>query len=150
AKENKQSNGEEKKANAEPAWFSAHAQATMVTQIHDRFPSPYVGEHSLLPDEPAATSLTATVFLNARLWQCGGSSGELIFNPELAGGRGFSGVEGVAGFPNGEITRVGVPEPTPYIARLFYRHIWGLGGEQEKIEDIPNQIAGTRDVQRIT
>src|SRR5262249_59321759 len=31
-----------------------------------------------------------------------------------------------------------------------YRHTIGLGGEQEKVEDGPNQIAGTRDVDRIT
>jgi high affinity Mn2+ porin len=45
---------------------------------------------------------------------------------------------------------VGVVEPTPYFARLFYRQIWGLGGEQETIKDEPNQIAGKLDVDRIT
>src|SRR5262249_5328108 len=40
--------------------------------------------------------------------------------------------------------------PTPYIARLFLRQIYGLGGEQEKVEDLPNQIAGKRDIDRIT
>src|SRR5207245_1353584 len=80
----------EKEKEPEPAWYSAHAQATLVTQKHDQFHSPYVGPHSLLPDEPAATSLTATLFLDARLWESDGNSGELVFNPEVAGGRGFS------------------------------------------------------------
>lgn len=141
-----------KEKEPEPTWLGAHAQATMITQAHDQFRSPYVGPLSLLPNEASATSLTATLFLAARLWECDGNSGELVFNPEIAGGKGFSGVNGVAGFPNGDITRVGVVEPTPFIARLFYRQTWGLGGEQEKVEDEigENQIPGTRDVNRIT
>jgi high affinity Mn2+ porin len=134
----------------EDAWYSAHAQATMVTQVHDVFPSPYIGPLSLLPDEPSATSLTSTLFLAARLWEWGGYTGELVFDPEIAGGRGFSGVNGLAGFPNGEITRVGTVEPTPYIARLLLRQTWGLDGPWERVEDAPNQVAGHRDLDRVT
>jgi high affinity Mn2+ porin len=142
----------EKKKEEEPkeTWYSAHAQATMVTQTHDAFPSPYIGGRSLLPVEPSPTSVTATLFLDARLWEADSWSGELVVNPEMSGGRGFSGVVGLAGFPNGEITRIGVVEPTPYFARLFLRQTWGLGDEQEKVEDEANQIAGSRDVDRIT
>jgi high affinity Mn2+ porin len=85
-----------------------------------------------------------------RLWQCPGNTGELIFNPEMAGGSGLSGANGIAGFPNGEITRVGVVEPTPYIARLYLRETCALGDETEKVEDEANQIAGTRPVDRLT
>jgi high affinity Mn2+ porin len=126
-------------------WLSAHAQGTIVTQTHDVFPSPYIGPLSLLPKEPAATTETATVFLDVRLWQ----GGEIVFDPEISGGKGLSGTSGLAGFPNGEATRVGAPEPTPYIARLFYRQTWELSGEQEKVEDGPNQIAGTRPIDRV-
>ena len=152
-KENGNSSEEKKNGKEEEAkesWFSAHAQATMVTQTHDVFPSPYIGPKSLLPVEPSPTSLTATLFLDARLWKSDEWSGELVFNPELAGGRGFSGVLGLAGFPNGENQKVGEVQPTPYFARLFLRQTWGFGGEQEKVEDEPNQIAGTRDVDRVT
>jgi high affinity Mn2+ porin len=127
-------------------WYRGHAQTTVVTQEHDHFRSPYVGRNSLLPDEDAPTSLTSTVFFDARLWE----GGELVFNPELSGGRGFSGTTGLGGFSNGEITRVGVVEPTPYIARLFLRQAFEFGGELEKVEDGPNQIAGMRDVERLT
>jgi high affinity Mn2+ porin len=140
----------EKEEEPEEAWYSAHAQATVVTQEHPRFNSPYIGAHSLLPDEPSATSMTGTLFLDYRLCEYGGNSTELVFNPEIAGGRGFSGVQGVAGFPNGEITRVGTVEPTPYIARLFLRQTCCLGDEVEKVEDEANQIAGTRPVDRLT
>ncbi len=146
-KEDEKKNGKEE---VKESWFSGHAQATMVSQYHGAFPSPYIGPHSLLPVERTATSLTATLFLDARLWDTDGWSGELVFNPELAGGQGLSGVQGIAGFPNGEITRVGEPPPTPYFARLFLRQTFGFGGEQEKVEDGPNQIAGSRDVNRFT
>src|SRR5207249_688667 len=117
-----------------------------VTQEHQPFHSPYVGPHSLVPEENSATSLTSTVYFAARLWE----GGEIVFNPELAGGRGLSGTTGMGGFPNGEITRVGVPEPMPYIARLFLRQTWALGDEVEKVEEGPNQVAGMRPVERLT
>jgi high affinity Mn2+ porin len=94
----------------------------------------------------AATTETATLFLDTRLWH----GADLVFNPEISGGHGFSGTSGLGGFSNGEATRVGVPEPTPYIARLFVRQTWGLDGEREKVEDGPNQIAGIRDINRFT
>src|SRR5262249_43404038 len=111
--------------------------------------APYTGPNSLLENEPAATSMTGTLFLDVRLWECGSSSTEIVFNPEIAGGEGLSGTTGIAGFPNGEVTRVGLPEPTPYIARLFVRQTCGRGGEQKSVEDGTNQIAGKRDVDRI-
>lgn len=131
-------------------WYSAHSQATVVTSLHGNFPAKYSGQNSLSPDQEEATSMTATAFLACRLWRDDHNSGELIFNPEIAGGKGFSGVTGIAGFVNGEITRVGVPQPTPYIARLYYRNIIGFGGEQEKIRDDDNQIAGYQDYNRLT
>jgi high affinity Mn2+ porin len=140
---------EEKPKEPEPAWYSAHAQSTVVIQKHGGFHAPYQGANSLLENEPAATSMTGTLFLDVRLWECGSNTTELVFNPEIAGGRGLSDTSGIAGFPNGEVTRVGAIEPTPYIARLFVRQTWGLGGEREKVEDGPNQIAGQRDVDRI-
>src|SRR5262245_35815419 len=78
-------------------WYSVHEQGTVVTQKHDAFRSPYEGANSLLPHEPAKTTETATLYLDARIWP----GGELIFNPEISGGEGFSGTHGIAGFPNG-------------------------------------------------
>jgi high affinity Mn2+ porin len=141
---------EQEKEKQEEQWYSAHAQATVVTQAHDPFKSPYIGPNSLLPHEPSATSMTGTLFLAARLWECEGNPGEVVFNPEIAGGTGFSNASGIANFPNGEITRVGVAEPTPYIARLYLRQTFGFGGEQEKVEDTANEVAGKRDIDRVT
>jgi high affinity Mn2+ porin len=131
------------------AWYSAHEQATAVTMVHNVFPSPYKGKLSLRPSEPAANTLTGTVFFAARLWETERHDTQLIFNPEIAGGGGFSGTDGIAGFPNGEATRVGVPNPTPYIARLYLRQTFGFGGERENAPDDVNEVAGQRDVRRL-
>ena len=83
---------------------------------------------------------------SARFWQgC-----EVYFNPEIAGGVGLSDVYGISAFPNGEITRVGLPEPTPYVARLWIQQTFGFGGEQEKLESGPNQLAEYKDYSRLT
>jgi high affinity Mn2+ porin len=156
-KKNGNNSSDEKKNGKEEetkeSWISAHAQATMVTQLNNPFPSPYIGPLSFMPVQRAAISVTSTVFLDGRLWetdQTGGWSGELVFNPELAGGVGLSQSQGIAGFPNGEITRVGILNPTPYFARLYLRQTWGFGGEQETVGDEANQIAGKRDIDRFT
>jgi high affinity Mn2+ porin len=130
-----------------PNWWNAHAQATVITEEHDAFHAPYAGRDSLPRHEPLRTSFTATLFFGARLpWE----GGEAYFDPEIAGGEGFGGVTGIAGFPNGEIPRVGTPEPEPYVARLYYRQTFGLGGPREKVDDGPNQLEGTRDISRLS
>ncbi len=133
-----------------PTWISAHGQATMDTQTHPGFNAPYTGPLSLLPVRETDTSLTATLYLAARFWETDHYTADVVFNPELAGGQGFSGVNGLAGLTDGDLTRVGVATPTPYFARLFLRQTWGFGGEQETVEDAANQIAGKRDVDRFT
>jgi high affinity Mn2+ porin len=132
------------------SWYSAHEQATVVSQAHNLFPAPYSGRNSLLPREGPATSETATIFYGARVWESLNCDGQLIFNPEIAGGTGFSRTSGIAAFPNFEITRVGVAKPTPYVARLFLRQTFGFGGEREWAADDVNQVAGWRDVQRLS
>jgi high affinity Mn2+ porin len=126
--------------------WSIHGQSTIITDRHGPFRSPYIGPHSLLPIYEVPTSQTSTLFMGRRLWQ----DAQIYFNPEVAGGTGFSHVNGIAGFPNAEITRVGKPQPTPYIARLYVAQVFNLGGEQEKVLDSANEIAGYRDISRLT
>jgi high affinity Mn2+ porin len=107
--------------------FGFQFQATTITQTHGGFEAPYSGSNSLVPARETDTSMTATLFLGLR-WH----GTEIGFNPELAGGAGFSGVAGIGGFPNGEIPRVGKPRPTPYVARLYLkqnvsRFTWTFG-----------------------
>jgi high affinity Mn2+ porin len=118
----------------------------VVDSVHDHFHAPYTGPNSLLRSEPHATSETTTFYFATRLWKgC-----DFVFNPEVAGGQGFTSSTGIAGFPNGEITRVGVVEPTPYMARLYARQTFGFGGEQEQVAGGINDVAGVRDVHRVT
>jgi len=128
-----------------PKWYSVHGQATLVSQGNWKFRSPYIGPNSLLPLLNYRTTATMTLFLDVRPWE----GTEWVINPEMAAGGGVSGTTGIAGFPNGEATRTGVPQPTPYFARFLWKRTIGLGGEVEKIEDDDNQIAGYRDVNRI-
>jgi high affinity Mn2+ porin len=127
--------------------YNVHAQATIITQWHDVFPAQYTGPHSLLTDESAKTSVTATLFMGLRMpWE----GGAIYFDPEVAGGEGFSNVEGIASFPNGDISHVGTPDPEPYVARAYYQQIFGLGGEKQRVESDQNQLAGYQDAKRIT
>ena len=68
-------------------------------------------------------SLTTTLFFGVRL----GQNTQLYFDPEIAGGRGFSGVNGIANAPNGELPRVASATPKPYLARLYLSHDFGFG-----------------------
>lgn len=89
-------------------------QATVITQYHPKFSADYSGDNSLQPNDESATSLTSTLYINYHF----NKNTKIIFNPEVAGGKGLSGATGVAGFPNGEVFRVGEPTPKVYIARL--------------------------------
>ncbi len=128
-----------------PSWWSLHFQQTVVAQHHGSFHALYSGRNSLLPTPETRTSVTATLFLGARLWK----GAELYLDPELSGGEGFSGVLGLAGFPNGEIYRVGVTKPTVVVARVYLQQAFGFGGETEAVEDGPNQVAGRVAAHRV-
>jgi high affinity Mn2+ porin len=66
----------------------------------------------------------------------------------LAGGRGFSGVVGMANAPNGELPRVAGATPKPYLARLYVTHDFGFGDERENIDSDLNMLGGTRPMTR--
>jgi high affinity Mn2+ porin len=130
-----------------PAWYNVHGQTTVITQKHDTFRSPYEGPRSLLRDEGIKTSVTATLFLGLHLpWH----GGEVYFDPEVSGGEGLSGVNGIGDFSNGDISHVGMPEPEPYVARLFYKQTLDLGGPTEDLPEGPNQLPVTSDISRLT
>jgi high affinity Mn2+ porin len=75
---------------------------------------------------------------------------EFYVNPEIMQGSGLSETFGLGGYSNGEAQKSGFPIPRFNMARVFVRHTFGLGGEQETIEDGPNQLAGKQDISRIT
>ena len=65
-------------------------QATSIGQYHGTFHSPYEDQFSLQDYPERDVSLTTTLFFGLRLDQ----NTQLYFDPEIAGGRGFSGVNG--------------------------------------------------------
>ena len=80
-------------------------QATSIGQYHGVFRSPYKGPFSLENYPERDVSLTTTLFFGFRFDQ----NTQLYFDPEIAGGRGFSGVNGLANSSNGELPRVSSP-----------------------------------------
>jgi high affinity Mn2+ porin len=122
-------------------WYSFHYQFTGITQYHPSFYSPYTGQNSLSGDEDSATAFVTTLYSDTRLWP----GAELLFNPEMSGGKGLSKTLGVAAFPNGIVYRVGDPAPAVYLARLAISQTFPLGGGRVTNEPASNELAGTRD-----
>jgi len=129
-----------------PERWNIFYQATSIGQYHGTFRSPYSGPYSLQDYPERDVSLTTTLFFGLRLDQ----NTQLYFDPEMAGGRGFSNVTGIANFPNGEMPRIASATPTPYIARLYVSHDFGFGSEKENFESEENQLAGERPMTRYT
>jgi len=130
---------------AEGRW-TLHFQATSIGQHHGSFRSLYEGENSLPSHPENRVSLTATIFLGFRI----NRHVQLVVNPEVAGGKGFGMVTGIAGFTNGEIPRVSGATPKLYPARAFVQTVWALGPDTEVVENGVNQIAGRMPVRRFT
>jgi high affinity Mn2+ porin len=126
--------------------FLFHAQATVVTQGHYPFTSPYEGKNSLISHEDGQTSITNTYFFGYRP----ASMTEIYFNPELAGGSGLSKTQGIAGFPNGEIYRVDAATPQWNMSRLYIKQVINFDGPTEKVDVGQNQFAASYSVNRLS
>lgn len=124
--------------------WNLYYQATSIGDRHGTFYAPYSGPLSLEDVTEHDVSITTTLFFDARLEQ----NTQLLFNPEIAGGRGFSGVNGIADPPNGEMPRITTPTPKPYLARLLIAHDFGFGSETEHFDSDENQLAGNRPAVR--
>jgi high affinity Mn2+ porin len=126
--------------------WNVHAQTTFIDQAYPSFRSPYVGQNSLPGTGQGRETWTTTAFLGWRAWD----GGEIYFNPEGDQGFGFAASHGLAGFSNGEAQKGGSELPRVRAMRYFLRQTFGLGGEQEDVADGANQLAGKRDIDRIT
>ena len=124
--------------------WNLYFQATSIGQRHGIVAAPYSSVFSLASHPEEEASITSTFFFGLRL----GSNTQFYFDPELAGGRAFSGTNGIANFPNGEMPRVSTAAPKPYIARLYVTQDFGFGTEQEAFSSNENQLAGTRPMTR--
>lgn len=130
----------------DPNSWNVHGQFTYVEQGYPAFHSPYQGANSLSGASQIQNTTSATAFVGYRPWD----GTEIYVNPEVMQGFGLNNTLGVAGFPNGEAQKSDFPMPRLNVARIFLRQTFGLGGEQETIEDGPNQLGGKQDISRIT
>ena len=126
--------------------WNIHGQFTFIGQGYPAFHSPYEGTNSLFGGNQFKNTASATAYIGFRPWE----GTEIYVNPEVMQGFGLSDTLGIAGFPNGEAQKSNFPMPRLDMARLFVRQTFGLGGEQETVEDGLNHIAGKRDISRIT
>ena len=122
-----------------PDWLSIHAQDTDIEQFHPAFTSPTRGPNSLDPGARGNETVTATLYLGARL-----TDGLSVYaDPEIDQGFGLSNTTGVAGYVNGEGAKVGEALPYLRLQRLFARYEIGLGGDPEPVASDQNQVAGS-------
>jgi high affinity Mn2+ porin len=128
-----------------PGTFEVHGQTVFVYQGYPPINAPYDGVNSLPAVGQSRETWATSGFLGVRLWE----GGEFYYNPELLQGYGVALSAGAGGFPNGEAQRA-FPYPRYNTSRLFLRQTFGLGGETEKVESDLGQLAGERDVSRIT
>ncbi len=126
--------------------WNVHGQFTFIEQGYPAFRSPYEGQNSLTGASQAKDTASATAFVGFRPLP----GTDIYINPEITQGFGLSDTVGVAGFPNTEAQKASFPMPRFNFARVYVQLTFGLGGEQETIEDGPNQIAGKQDISRIT
>ncbi|OIR07622.1 carbohydrate-selective porin, OprB family [mine drainage metagenome] len=119
--------------------WTVHFQNTTVTQLHPGFAVKYSGINSLEDGYEIATSNTTTIAVGRKLWK----NAFFIFDQETTGGGGLSKTKGLAGFPNGEIYRVGASALTPFVARAYLQQIIPLKNSsfENQSSDI-NQFAG--------
>jgi high affinity Mn2+ porin len=125
-------------------WFSFKGQTTFIEQYAPPFRSPYLGPHSLDPNQ-GRESWDAMYFVGAKLWQ----GAEVWVDPEIDQGFGIGNTEGIAGYPSGASFKVGASVPYARVQRAFVRQTIDLGGDSEKVEADQNQFAGSNTTDRL-
>jgi high affinity Mn2+ porin len=129
-----------------PGSWNVHGQFTFIEQGYPAFHSPYEGVNSLSGANQAKNTTTATAFIGFRPWD----GTDIYIDPEIDQGFGLSETFGIAGFPNTEAQKAAFPFPRLDVTHVYVQQTFGFGGEQETIEDGPNQIATKADISRLT
>lgn len=118
--------------------FSVHGQTTIITQYKPSFSAKYSGDNSLISKKENERSLTATLFLGARLW----NGASVFMSPEIAGGSGLSTSLGVGASTNGEAYRVDEAAPSFELGRFFLKQIIPLNKERIYQSDDVDKLGG--------
>lgn len=130
---------------AAPLW-NWHFQNTDIVQYHPGFRAAYSGPGSLHQFEEINETVSIDLYFGLRLWR----GAEAHVDGLMWQGFGLSSTRGIEGFPNGEAFRLGTALPNLNLARAFVRQTFGLGGDQEAVEDDPLYLSGKRDISRVT
>ena len=130
---------------ADQETWQARFQTTYVRQSKPTFRAAYTGPNSLITERERSYSLTATAMFGVRPWR----GAEIYLDPEMALGLPLSRLTGLGGFPNAELARTAGRDPTYYLARLYLRQSWSLGGESQRVESDQNQLAGSQASRRV-
>src|SRR5271170_4823935 len=129
-----------------PQLWNLHVQNTETVQGYPGFAAQYSGPNSLPAGGETRETVSLDLMAGVRLW----SGAEAHIDGLMWQGFGLNNTFGVEGFPNGEAYRLGTSVPNGAIARLFIRQTIGLGGEQEDVPDDQLDLAGKRDISRLT
>ena len=124
-----------------PFWISA--QGNYIFQWHPRFHAQYSGPNSFERASEQAASAVETLYTGLRL----DPTTEAVLDFESAGGRGLSGVLGLAGEPNLDAVRN--LDAVPYIARLWLRKVIPLSDDTVDVERDPLSQLTTLPVRRL-
>jgi high affinity Mn2+ porin len=125
--------------------WALHGQVTAIEQYHPAFRSGYRGPNSLDPGSRGDETVTAALYGGVRPWE----GGEAWADGEVDQGFGLSNTLGVAGFTNGEGSKVGKVAPYFRLQRLFFRQSFDLGGADVGIVPAAGQLGGTRGTDNI-
>ena len=123
-----------------------HLQNTDIVQGYPAFGANYSGPFSLPNGGETRESVSLDLMVGARLWH----GAEAHLDGLMWQGFGIGNTRGIDGFPNGEAFRLGTSIPNVNLARAFIRQTIGLGGDQENVEDDAYNLAGKRDISRLT
>jgi high affinity Mn2+ porin len=133
-------------AAAQEQFWNIHMQATYVGDWHSSFPAQYSGPESLDNHSATAETVSADLFLGARLWQ----GAEFHVDGLYWQGFGFNHTLGIEAFPSAEAYKIGSRTGNVAPARVFIRQTIGLGGDQEPVADDALHLAGQQDISRLT
>jgi len=112
-------------------WLSG--QLNVIAQAHDRFTSPYEGEHSLHHGREGKMSEVATIYGGVAVTD----TTEVLIDLESAGGDGLSSALGLAGFTNIDVVRNPTLGRAPYVARAIVVQIIPLSADTIGVERGP-------------
>ncbi|MGO9612319.1 MAG: carbohydrate porin [Dissulfurispiraceae bacterium] len=110
------------------------------------FNNPYQGAHSFRTDDGLGHNITHIygVYLGSQL----SPRLQIYLDAEMAKGSGVSVGQGLGGYTNGDVIRVGGAGlgTGPYIARAYLRYLYPLSAETEKVERAMDQLLGEEPV----